>query len=62
MCVCVCLSVCIYIYIYIYICVLKYHNINCPVAWGCKLHRLLLCRGVRPPRSVLDMALKDLMV
>ena len=21
----------------------------CPVGWGCKIHRLLLCRGVRPP-------------
>ena len=22
---------------------------NCPVGWGCRIHRLLLCRGVRPP-------------
>ena len=21
----------------------------CPVGWGCRIHRLLLCRGVRPP-------------
>ena len=21
----------------------------CPVSWGCGIHRLLLCRGVRPP-------------
>ena len=21
----------------------------CPVGWGCRTHRLLLCRGVRPP-------------
>ena len=21
---------------------------NCPVGWGCKIHRLHLCRGVRP--------------
>ena len=21
----------------------------CPVDWGCRIHRLLLCRGVRPP-------------
>ena len=25
------------------------HNLNCPVGWGCRIHRLLLCRGVRPP-------------
>ena len=23
--------------------------IGCPVGWGCRIHRLLLCRGVRPP-------------
>ena len=35
----------------------------CPVAWGCRIHRLLLCRGVRPsPTSVLDMTLNNLMV
>ena len=36
----------------------------CPVGWGCRIHRLLLCRGVRPPppKSVLDMTLNDLMV
>ena len=22
---------------------------SCPVGWGCRIHRLLLCRGVRPP-------------
>ena len=22
---------------------------SCPVSWGCRIHRLLLCRGVRPP-------------
>ena len=22
---------------------------DCPVGWGCRIHRLLLCRGVRPP-------------
>ena len=21
----------------------------CPVGWGCRIHRLLLCRGVRTP-------------
>ena len=23
----------------------------CPVGWGCRIHRLLLCRGVRPPTN-----------
>ena len=27
---------------------------HCPIGWGCRIHRLLLCRGVRPfPTSVL---------
>ena len=25
---------------------------SCPVGWGCRIHRLLLCRGVRPPQRV----------
>ena len=25
------------------------HFPHCPVGWGCRIHRLLLCRGVRPP-------------
>ena len=40
-------------------------NFTCPVGWGCKIHRLLRCRGVRPPTpptSVLDMTLNNLMV
>ena len=36
---------------------------HCPVGWGCRIHRLHLCRGVRPPlTSVLDMTLNNLMV
>ena len=36
---------------------------DCPVGWGCRIHRLLLCRGVRPPTtSVLYMILNYLMV
>ena len=36
---------------------------NCPVSWGCRIHWLHLCRGVRPPpTSVLDMTLNNLMV
>ena len=36
----------------------------CPVGWGCRIHWLHLCRGVRPPpqTSVLDMTLNNLMV
>ena len=35
---------------------------DCPVGWGCRIHRLLLCRGIRPhPTSVLDMTLHNLM-
>ena len=36
----------------------------CPVDWGCRIHRLLPCRGVRPltPTSVLYMTLNTLMV
>ena len=31
---------------------LTVHNtINCPVGWGCRIHRLLLWRGVRPPNE-----------
>ena len=33
MCVCVCVCMCV----------------CCPVGWGCRIHRLLLSRGVRPP-------------
>ena len=49
---------------------LAVHNIasllkqkHCPVGWGCRIHRLLLCSGVRPPppTSVLDMTLNNLM-
>ena len=34
-----------------------------PVGWGCRIHRLHLWRGVRPPppTSVLDMTLSNLM-
>ena len=27
-------------------------NLSCSVDWGCRIHRLLLCRGVRPPNRV----------
>ena len=35
---------------------------GCPVSWGCRIHWLHLCRGVRPPplTSVLDMTLNKI--
>ena len=38
--------------------------INFPVGWGCRIHWLHFCRGVRHPHltSVLDMTLNNLMV
>ena len=40
------------------------HNVTCPVGWGCRIHRLHLCTGVRHPHptTVLDMTLNNLMV
>ena len=36
---------------------------HCQVGWGCRIHRLLLCRRVRPhSKSVQDMTLNNLMV
>ena len=37
---------------------------NCSVGWDCRIHRLLLCRGVRPSpqTSVLSMTLNNLMM
>ena len=29
--------------------ILNMLHANFPVGWGCRIHRLLLCRGVRPP-------------
>ena len=35
----------------------------CPVGWGCRIHRLLLCRGVKPPQRVSwYMTINNLMV
>ena len=44
--------------------VVALNRVPCPVGWGCRIHRLLLCRGVRPlpPTRVLDMTLNNLMV
>ena len=30
---------------------IKIHKKDCPVGWGCRIHRLLLFRGVRPPNE-----------
>ena len=55
----------IYMYIYIYIYIFN-HPVSISVysslsdvkypslfisCWGCRIHRLLLCRGVRPPNK-----------
>ena len=56
----------IYIYIYIFTCIyitaigiagfyVFLSSPLYPVDWGYRTHRLLLCRGVRPPTSVQDM-------
>ena len=37
--------------LYIYIEYIWLFNIFCPVGWGCRIHRLLLCWGVRPPNE-----------
>ena len=28
---------------------IRIQQMICPFGWGCRIHRLLLCRGVRPP-------------
>ena len=28
-------------------------KLNCPVGWGCKIHRLHFCRGIIPPNECL---------
>ena len=30
---------------------LSYSGCSCPVGWGCRIHQLHLCRGVRPPNE-----------
>ena len=30
---------------------MKSFNSVCPVGWGSRIHRLFLCRGVRPPAN-----------
>ena len=46
-----CMYVYIYIYIYIYTYIHTHTNSSCPVCWGCRIHRLHLCGGVRPPSN-----------
>ena len=48
-CVCVCLCVCHSMYVSDYI----HTSIStlAQIGWGCKIHRLDLCIGVRPPRN-----------
>ena len=33
-----------------------------PVGWGCRIYQLFLCRGVRHPKSVLDITLNNLVM
>ena len=43
--------------------ILSIFRVCCPASWGCRIHRLLLCRGVRPPPNECpDMTLNNLMV
>ena len=28
---------------------MQYKHFNCPVGWGCRIYRLHLCSGERPP-------------
>ena len=44
-------SVFLYIYIYIVMEVMVVRIGDCPVGWGCRIHWLHLCRGVRPPNE-----------
>ena len=45
--------ICLYTVIWIQIFLSNTDNLNadvcCPVDWGCRIHRLHICRGVRPP-------------
>ena len=44
-------------------CIVLTYSLERPIGWGCRIHRLFLCRGVRLPRtSVLDMTLNHLRV
>ena len=40
---------CVYIYICVCVCVCVCVCDSYPVGWGCRKHRMLLCREVRPP-------------
>ena len=37
--------------LHIYLLISNYDINTCPFGWGCRIHRLLLCRGVRPPAN-----------
>ena len=51
-----------YYYSFVFGCIYQTLYIGCPVGWGCRMHRLNLCRGMRPSPSVLDMIINDLMM
>ena len=55
---------CIYIYIYIYMLKLMGASNNfkigiSPVDWGCRIHRLHLCRVLRLPKECLNITLNN---
>ena len=56
----------IYICMYISISTYVFVYVRCPGDWGCRIHRLHLCRGVRLPPPLAyecpDMTLSNLMV
>ena len=37
---------------YLYSCFSSHFFLFCPVGWGCKIYRLLLCRDVTPPNDL----------
>ena len=58
----------IYLSIYLSICLCIYNIqsdrkinplLSCSVSWGCRIHRLLLCRGVRPPPRTKECPVYD---
>ena len=42
--------------------IFTFNSVYCPISWGCRIHRLHLCRGVKKARSIQDMALNNLVV
>ena len=55
LCLCVCVCVCVstqsemYVFCIFFFMEFFFRISAWPVSWGCRIHRLLLCRGVRTP-------------